>query len=82
MTERPLLAGVEAGGTKVLAILGTGPDDLVAELRIPTTTPDETLGAVADFFHAQAEAGNLPRAGGIASFGPVELRRDSDRYGS
>jgi fructokinase len=76
-----LLAGVEAGGTKVLALLGAGPDDTVAELRIPTTTPDETIGAVVDFFAAQAEAGNVPVAGGIATFGPVELRRTSDRFG-
>ena len=81
MTDTPLLAGVEAGGTKVLALLGTGPDDTVAELRIPTTTPEETIGAVVDFFSAQHKAGNVPAAGGVASFGPVELRRDSDRYG-
>jgi fructokinase len=81
MPESPLLAAVEAGGTKVLALLATGPDDTVAELIIPTTTPDETIGAVVDFFSTQAAAGNVPVAGGIASFGPVELRRSHERYG-
>ena len=81
MTDKVLLAGVEAGGTKVLALLGTGPDDSVAELRIPTTTPGETIGAVVDFFATQAAAGNVPAAGGVASFGPVELRRENNRYG-
>jgi fructokinase len=81
MTTAPLLAGIELGGTKVFVVLGTGPDDTVAELRIPTATPDETVGAVVDFFAAQHEAGNVPAAAGIASFGPVELRRDHPRYG-
>ena len=81
MSDTPLLAGIEAGGTKVIAVIGTGPDDTVAEMRIPTTTPSETLGAVTDFLRTQIDAGNVPAAGGIASFGPVELRRTSDRYG-
>ncbi len=81
MTDAPLLAGVEAGGTKVLALLGTGPDDTVAELRIPTTTPEETIGAIVDFFAGQADSGNVAAAGGIASFGPVENRPSNERYG-
>jgi fructokinase len=81
MPESPLLAAVEAGGTKVLALLATGPDDTVAEMIIPTTTPGETIGAVVDFFSTQVAAGNAPVAGGIATFGPVELRRSHERYG-
>lgn len=81
MRDTPLLAGIEAGGTKVIAVIGTGPDHTVAEVRIPTTTPSETLGAVTDFLRAQIDAGNVPAAGGVASFGPVELRRTSDRFG-
>jgi fructokinase len=82
MSDTPLLAGIEAGGTKVIVVIGTGPDDTVAEMRIPTTTPTETLGAVTDFLRAQIDAGNVPAAAGVASFGPVELRRSSDRFGS
>ena len=82
MTAAPLLAGIELGGSKVIVVLGTGPDDTVAELRIPTTTPEETLGAVVDFLATQREVGNVPVAAGIASFGPVELRKDHPRYGS
>ena len=81
MADRPLLAGVEAGGTKVLAVLGYGPHDIVDQVRIPTTTPEATLGALLTFFSEQTAGGNIPAAAGIASFGPVELRKESPRYG-
>lgn len=81
MTDKRLLAGIELGGTKVIVVLGIDPDQTVAELRIPTTTPAETLGAVIDFLAAQRESGNIPEAAGIASFGPVELRPGNPRYG-
>ena len=81
MTYTPLLAGVELGGTKVVALLGTGPNDLVAECKIPTTTPDDTIGAVAEFFSIQAGRGNTAAAAGIGTFGPVELRPEHPLYG-
>ena len=44
---------------------------------VPTTTPaEETLGRVTDFF----ERYDL-KALGIASFGPIELRRGASKYG-
>ena len=39
-----LYGGIEAGGTKFVCGVGTGPEDLRAELRFATTTPEETLG--------------------------------------
>ena len=36
--------GIEAGGTKFVCAVGTGPDDLRAEVRFPTTSPDEAIG--------------------------------------
>jgi len=78
--EREFWGGVEAGGTKFLCAVGTGPQDIRAETRIPTTTPDETLGAAVAFFRRQAEQGKLA-AVGIASFGPVDLDPGSPGYG-
>ncbi|MEO8018593.1 MAG: ROK family protein, partial [Pseudomonadota bacterium] len=76
-----LLAGVELGGTKCVCILGTGPDDVRAVERLPTGEREETLRqieAVLDRWRAQHGA---PRALGLASFGPIDLRAGSPTYG-
>jgi len=76
-----LLAGVELGGTKCVCILGTGPDDVRALERLPTGEREETMRqieAVLDRWRGQY---GLPRAVGIASFGPVDLRPGSVTYG-
>ncbi len=44
------VGGIEAGGTKFVCAVGTGPDDVRAEARFPTTTPDETIGRALAFF--------------------------------
>lgn len=76
----PLWGGVEAGGTKVVCAVGTGPDDLRADVRIPTTTPDETIGRIVQFFQRHQKDEPLA-AVGIASFGPVDLNPDSPSFG-
>ncbi len=68
--------GVEGGGTKFVCLAGTGPGEIRAELRFPTTTPAETLGRVVDFFKGQGVA-----AVGVGSFGPVDLDPDSPTFG-
>lgn len=73
-----VFGGIEAGGTKFVCAVGTGPDDILAEARFATTTPEETLGRAVQFFRAH---GRRLRAVGIASFGPVDLRPDSPTYG-
>lgn len=70
-------AGVELGGTKCIVILARGPDDIIDECRIPTTSPEETLTAIEralDGFGAFA-------ALGVASFGPVSIERGAGDYG-
>lgn len=80
MSLSPLVGGIEAGGTKFVCAVGAGPDDVRAETRFPTTTPQETLGQAIEFFR-----GVMPRtpiaALGIASFGPVDLNPRSPSYG-
>ena len=71
-----LYGGVEAGGTKFVCAVGTGPHDIAERVRIPTTQPEETLAAVGEYFAARRVD-----AVGIATFGPVELRRSEPRYG-
>ena len=72
-----LYGAIEAGGTKFVCAVGTGPEDLRAQARFPTTTPHETLGRCIDFFRAQPKIEAL----GVGCFGPIELRRGAPRYG-
>ncbi|MGQ9614295.1 ROK family protein [Chloroflexus sp.] len=80
MAHAPLYGGIEAGGTKWVCAIGTGPDDIRAEVRFPTTTPVETLANAIAFFRAH-EPAHLA-AIGVGSFGPVDLNPASPSYGS
>ncbi|RME74331.1 MAG: ROK family protein [Chloroflexi bacterium] len=80
MSAKPLIGGIEAGGTKFVCAVGTGPDDLRAETRFPTTTPEETIGRAIAFFEEQARHQPLA-AVGIASFGPVDPDPASPTFG-
>jgi fructokinase len=71
-----LFGGIEAGGTKFICTVSSGPHDLVSE-RIPTTIPVETLDRVISFFHSQPAISAL----GIGSFGPLDLDPSSLTYG-
>jgi fructokinase len=75
-----LFGGIEAGGTKFVCAVGTGPDDLRAEARFPTTRPEETIGQAIRFFQEQAAKEPLA-AIGIASFGPVDPNPKSPTFG-
>jgi fructokinase len=71
-----MLGGIEAGGTKFVCGVGTGPGDLkTATFR--TTTPEETIPEVIEFFQKQGAIQAL----GIGSFGPVDLREGSKSFG-
>ena len=72
---------VEAGGTNVICMVGSDPDHIVARTQIPTGRPTETLGEVFAFFQHEVSVGGPLAAIGIASFGPLELRRSHPRYG-
>lgn len=76
-----LLAGVELGGSKCICILGTGPDKLLAREVVPTGERENTLNRIeAILRHWRAQRGPF-HALGLASFGPLDLRRDSPKYG-
>lgn len=75
-----LFGGIEAGGTKFVCAVGSGPGDLRAEVRFPTTTPAETIERTIAFFQEQAQQAPLA-ALGIASFGPVDPHPGSPTWG-
>ena len=39
-------AGVELGGTKCVCTLADGPDAILQQETVPTTSPEETLGSI------------------------------------
>ena len=77
----PVLAGVEGGGTTWVAAVAVGePDRIVTRADFPTTTPEETLPRIRDWLAAQ-HAERPFDALGVATFGPVDLDRQSPTYG-
>lgn len=72
-----MFGGIEAGGTKFVCAVGTGPGDLET-VQIPTESPGATIDAAVEFFRRRRP--DL-RSVGIASFGPVDLNPHSWTYG-
>ncbi len=76
-----IYGAIEAGGTKFVCAVGTGPDDLRDEARFATESPEATLAATIEFFEKWTRNNGPVRSIGVASFGPVELRRGRPNYG-
>lgn len=76
-----LVGGIEAGGTKFVCAVGTGPNDVRAEIRFPTTSPDETIQRAIEFFRQQQAAHGPLAAIGIAAFGPLDPQPGSPTFG-
>lgn len=76
-----IYAGVELGGTKCVAILARGADDVLARETIPTTSPDETIGRIQGILLDWKRDHDFDVLG-IACFGPIDLDADSATYGS
>jgi fructokinase len=78
-----LYGAVEAGGTKIGCLIGSGPDDIRLEKQFPTTTPGETLENMIRFFREYNESGKDRLVSiGVASFGPLSLNPEADDFGS
>jgi fructokinase len=75
-----LYGGIEAGGTKFVCMVGTGPQKVVDEIRFPTVYPEETIQRAIAFFEPYVQRGELAGVG-IASFGPLDLDPASPTYG-
>ena len=76
-----VIAAVELGGTKVLAAVASDPLAPLRRVRIPTRDPRSTLEEVAAFFETASRDFGAPAALGIASFGPIGIRRGSADWG-
>lgn len=70
------VGALELGGTKCRAAIVGTKNRILAQKRVATTSPEETLGPLLDFL-----ANDDIRACGVASFGPLHVRQDSENYG-
>ena len=74
-----ILGGIEAGGTKFVCAVGSGPDEILAETEFGTTSPEETIERAIAFFEGQPDPID---AIGIGSFGPVDPDPGSPTFGT
>ncbi|NOU97183.1 ROK family protein [Paenibacillus sp. LMG 31456] len=70
------LGAIEAGGTKFVCGIGNEHGEITDRISFPTTTPEETMGQVIQYFKEKDV-----EAIGIGSFGPVDLNKSSSTYG-
>jgi len=71
-----LLGAIEAGGTKFVCGIGQEDGTIIDRVSFPTTTPEETMGQVLEYFK-----GKDVEAIGIGSFGPIDPVLGSPTYG-
>lgn len=76
----PLVAGVELGGTKGIAVLGRG-HEILAQRQVPTRSPAETLAALRRSLSEFQEEHGAAEALGIASFGPIRVDPSAADHG-
>jgi len=71
-----IIGAVEAGGTKFICGLGTEDGKIIDRVSIPTTTPEETMAQVIEYFKDK-EFDVM----GVGSFGPIDPVKGSKTYG-
>lgn len=79
------VAAIELGGTRAAVTVGEAPGRCASPVALPTTTPDETLQAIAAALEALDRQGHAFDRIGVASFGPVGVtsgRPDWGRIGA
>lgn len=80
--DRLILGAIEAGGTKFLCGISDRDGNMLSEIRLPTTTPEETLTAATEFFERGTQTFGALSAFSIGSFGPLSLNPIAKDYGS
>ena len=76
MDERHLLGALEVGGTKMVCATGYEDGTIVSREEIPTTTPDQTIPQISQWF-VNTGISSI----GIGAFGPTAVNPGSPDYG-
>ena len=72
----PLFGGIEAGGSKFVCAVGTGPGN-IETLEFPTAQPAETIARAVEFLRENGPVDSV----GVASFGPIDPNPESPTFG-
>lgn len=79
---KPLLGGVELGGTKCVCFIDTSPNDIREQVSVPTGgEPQTTLRSIVEQLNTWQSVHGRIVALGIASFRPVDVATRSSTYG-
>ena len=78
MSEHEILGALEAGGTKMVCAIGSADGRIFDQVSLPTTTPEETMPQIIEYFRKHGPIAAL----GVAAFGPVDVRPGSAQYGT
>lgn len=71
-----IIAAVEAGGTKFICGIGTEDGKVIDRVSFPTTTPEETMKKIIEYFNDKEF-----NVMGVGSFGPIDPVKGSETYG-
>ena len=71
-----LIGALEAGGTKMVCAVGKEDGTILEQVSIPTTTPEETIPKLIEYFKDKEI-----EALGVAAFCPVDVKPESETYG-
>ena len=76
-----LYGAIEAGGTKFVCGVASGPDTILERIAIPTRAPAATLAECMRFFRQAFARHGEPSSFGIGSFGALDPSKESGWYG-
>lgn len=79
--KKPLIGVIEAGSARLVAGVGREGEGLLETVRIPGSSPGETMAQVFSHFRTMEETHGKIEALGVASFGPLDLDPKSPTYG-
>ncbi len=80
-----LYGALETGGSRTICAVGDESGQVLEKEVIITSTPDETMAKVLEYFRAKLEVPEGEEAIcalGVGSFGPVDVRKHSKTYGN
>ena len=81
MNNKPLVGGIELGGTKTLVAIGHNDGSIVERTSLPTVEPELLVPQIADYLQSRQNSPGSIEALGVGAFGPITVDRNASNYG-